>query len=137
MWETWVRSLSWEDHLEKGAATHSSILAWRMHGLYNPWDSQTVGHDSVTFTLFTKAFTLSKFNHLLSMKLFHQLWDAELRMMIITTLSYHFKNEETKTELASNTTKTVSYSFKPKAFSRQNNKGFFFPSLLPLGVINT
>ena len=32
MWETWVRSLDWEDLLEKGKATHSSILAWRI-----PW----------------------------------------------------------------------------------------------------
>ena len=32
MQETWVRSLSWEDPLEKGKATHSSILAWRI-----PW----------------------------------------------------------------------------------------------------
>ena len=32
MRETWVRSLGWEDPLEKGMATHSSILAWRM-----PW----------------------------------------------------------------------------------------------------
>ena len=31
-WETWVRSLDWEDPLEKGKATHSSILAWRI-----PW----------------------------------------------------------------------------------------------------
>ena len=30
MWETWVRSLSWEDPLEKGVATHSSILACRI-----------------------------------------------------------------------------------------------------------
>ena len=30
MWETWVQSLSWEDHLEKGKATHSSIWAWRI-----------------------------------------------------------------------------------------------------------
>ena len=30
MWETWVRSLGWEDSLEKGKATHSSILAWRI-----------------------------------------------------------------------------------------------------------
>ena len=30
MWETWVRSLGWEDSLEKGEATHSSILAWRI-----------------------------------------------------------------------------------------------------------
>ena len=32
MWETWVRSLGWEDLLEKGKATHSSVLAWR-----SPW----------------------------------------------------------------------------------------------------
>ena len=32
MWETWVRFLGWEDPLEKGRATHSSILAWRI-----PW----------------------------------------------------------------------------------------------------
>ena len=31
-WETWVQSLGWEDPLEKGMATHSSILAWRI-----PW----------------------------------------------------------------------------------------------------
>ena len=28
MWETWVRSLGWDDPLEKEMATHSSILAW-------------------------------------------------------------------------------------------------------------
>ena len=30
MWETWVQSLGWEDPLEKGTATHSTILAWRI-----------------------------------------------------------------------------------------------------------
>ena len=30
MQETWVRSLGWKDPLEKGMATHSSILAWRI-----------------------------------------------------------------------------------------------------------
>ena len=30
MWETWVQSLGWEDILEEGMATHSSILAWRI-----------------------------------------------------------------------------------------------------------
>ena len=42
--ETWVPSLGWEDPLEKGKATHSSILAWRI-----PWamsmGAQRVGHD--------------------------------------------------------------------------------------------
>ena len=32
MWETWVQSLGWEDPLEKGTATHPSILAWRIPG---------------------------------------------------------------------------------------------------------
>ena len=32
MQETWVRSLGWEDPLEKGKAAHSSILAWRILG---------------------------------------------------------------------------------------------------------
>ena len=32
MWESWVRSLGWENPLEKGMATRSSILAWRI-----PW----------------------------------------------------------------------------------------------------
>ena len=32
MWETWVQSLGWEDPLEKGKATHSSIMAWRIPG---------------------------------------------------------------------------------------------------------
>ena len=30
MWETWLRSLGWEDPLEKEKATHSSVLAWRL-----------------------------------------------------------------------------------------------------------
>jgi len=30
IWETWVQSLGWEDPLEKGMATHSSVLAWRI-----------------------------------------------------------------------------------------------------------
>ena len=48
--ETWVRSLDWEDPLEKEMATHSSILAWK-----TPWTEklgrlqsmgmQRVGHD--------------------------------------------------------------------------------------------
>ena len=46
MWETWVQSLGWEDPLEKGISTHSSIMAWTI-----PWTtvkstgSQIVGHN--------------------------------------------------------------------------------------------
>ena len=43
VWETWVQSLGWEDPLEKGMTTHSSILAWRIprtkeSDSYSPWD---------------------------------------------------------------------------------------------------
>ena len=48
LWETWVRSMGWEDPLEEGMATHSSILAWRIpmdkgawwaivHGVAKSW----------------------------------------------------------------------------------------------------
>ena len=40
MRETWVQFLGWEDPLEKGKATHSSILAWRIDGMYSAWDNK-------------------------------------------------------------------------------------------------
>ena len=48
--ETWVQSLSWEDLLEEGMATHSRILAWRIPWTEEPgglqsMGSQRVGHD--------------------------------------------------------------------------------------------
>ena len=50
MGETWVRSLGWEDPLEKGKSTHSSTLAWRIPRTVQSMGSQRVGHDWVTFT---------------------------------------------------------------------------------------
>ena len=44
MRETWVQSLGWEDPLEKGKATHSSILAWRIPWTVQSMGSQRVGH---------------------------------------------------------------------------------------------
>ena len=41
-WETWVQSLGWEDPLEKGMATHSSNLAWRI-----PWTEEPGGLQSM------------------------------------------------------------------------------------------
>ena len=51
--ETWVWSLGWEDPLEKGMTTHSSILAWEMPWTEEPeglqsTGSQRVGHSCVT-----------------------------------------------------------------------------------------
>ena len=37
MQETLVRFLDWEDPLEKGTATHSSIMAWKVPLRYSPW----------------------------------------------------------------------------------------------------
>ena len=53
MGETWVQSLGWEDTLEEGMATHSSILAWRIPWTEEPGKIQSmkwqrVGHDRVT-----------------------------------------------------------------------------------------
>ena len=55
MQETWVRSLGQEDLLEKGTATHSSILAWRVPWTEEPGRLQSTGlqrvrYDCVTFT---------------------------------------------------------------------------------------
>ena len=50
MQETWVRTLGWEDPLEKGMATHFSIFAWRIPWTKEPgrlqsMGSQRAGHD--------------------------------------------------------------------------------------------
>ena len=55
---TWVRSLGWEDPLEKEMVTHSSILAWRIPWTEEPGrlqstGSQRVGHDWATSLHFT------------------------------------------------------------------------------------
>ena len=42
MWGTWVWPLGWEDPLEKGKGTHSSILSWRI-----PWTEEPVGLQSM------------------------------------------------------------------------------------------
>ena len=51
--ETWVQSLGWEDRLEKGLATHSSTLAWKIPWMEEPGGLQStgpqrVGHDRAT-----------------------------------------------------------------------------------------
>ena len=55
MQETWVQSLDWEDPLEKGMGTHSSILAWRIPWTEKPGRLQSIvlqriRHDRVTNT---------------------------------------------------------------------------------------
>ena len=50
MQENWVRSLGWQDPLEKGTATHSSILAWRIPWTVKSMGLQRVRHEGATFT---------------------------------------------------------------------------------------
>ena len=55
MQETWVQSLSWEDPLEKGKATHSSILAWRI-----PWGCKEVDKTESLSHLTLSGITLTE-----------------------------------------------------------------------------
>ena len=50
LWETWVRSLGWEDAVKNEMATHTTVLAWRIPCTEEPsglqsTGSQRVGHD--------------------------------------------------------------------------------------------
>ena len=70
--ETWVRSLVWEDPLEEGMPTHSSILAWRTHGQrrlagYSPYHPKELDT--------TKATEQARMQNWLAML---QLWDLSL-----------------------------------------------------------
>ena len=47
MWEMCVQSLNWEDSLEKGMATHSSVLAWRILWTEEPGGLQSMGSQRV------------------------------------------------------------------------------------------
>jgi len=47
MQETWVQSLVWEDPLEKGKVTHSSILAWEIPWTEEPGGLQSMGSQRV------------------------------------------------------------------------------------------
>ena len=60
MWETWVQYLGWEEPLEKGTATHASILAWKIPWtdkagwVHSPWgckESDTTEQVSLTHSI--------------------------------------------------------------------------------------
>ena len=50
MWETWVRSLGWEDPLEEGMTIHSSILTWRIPWTEEPGRLQSIGSQESDMT---------------------------------------------------------------------------------------
>ena len=59
MRDTWVRSLGWEDTLEKGMATHPSILAWRITGTEEPGRLQSMRLKRVGHSWAPSTFTFS------------------------------------------------------------------------------
>ena len=56
MWETWVPSLGWEDPLEKGTATHSSFLAWRIPWTWACKESDTTESLSLSWCIYTMEY---------------------------------------------------------------------------------
>ena len=81
MRETWVWSLGWEDPLEKGMYTHSSILAWR-----SPWTVwsmgvQRFGHDWATFT------------HLVALGLGCSIFSCDMRELLVVVCGIYFPDE--------------------------------------------
>ena len=88
MWETWVQSLGWEDPLDKGKATHSSILAWRILSMDCPWgrkELDTTEQISLSLsisrlfyglenTLLIKRSCLMNFSALFYIMIFSQKW---------------------------------------------------------------
>ena len=54
VWEIWVQSLGQEDLLQKGMATHSNILAWKIPWTEEPGRLQSMGHERVGYDIVTK-----------------------------------------------------------------------------------
>ena len=54
MWETWVRSLGWDDPLEEGMAAHSRVLPWEIPWTGEPGRLQAVGSQRVRHNLVIK-----------------------------------------------------------------------------------
>ena len=69
IWETQVRSLDWEDPLEEGMATHSSILAWRIPWTEEPGGLQSMGSHRVRHDWATNTFTLQSFTYFTNLTL--------------------------------------------------------------------
>ena len=75
MWETWVQSLGWEDPLEEGMATHSSILAWRISMDREAWWAIVQGLQRVRYEWATKhSFPLYGTTFYLSHHLLMDIW---------------------------------------------------------------
>ena len=63
MQEIKIQSLGWEDPLEKGLATHSNILVWKIPWTSQSMGSQRVGHDWATFTFTYRDYCLKEVHY--------------------------------------------------------------------------
>ena len=96
MQETWVWSLGWEDPLEKGMATHSSILAWSIPWTEEPGKLQYMASQRArywainTFTFTTKLSYFSSGEHIL--RFFTYLWKWETFAYVVLEYKLYFLN---------------------------------------------
>ena len=94
MQETWVRSLGWEDPLEKGVAAHSNILAWRIPWTEEPGGLQSMGSQELDTT---EQLTQEKFHLSLSHKsncfpYFHFFSQPDFQFLFTLYSSYSILN---------------------------------------------
>ena len=115
--ETPVRFLGWEDPLEKGTATHSSVLAWRIPRTEKPgglqsMGSQRVGQDWATFTYLHIHFYFD--------------WIQEIRLKIISGELFF---SHVKTGICKNTTEETNYLLDYNVNKLLESEGFLRVSL--------
>ena len=82
MWETWVQSLGWKDPLEKGMATHSSILAWKILWTEEPGGLQSMGSQRVRHDWVTSLFSFFPVFLVKSITT-HQLFISEMQKSVL------------------------------------------------------
>ena len=94
--ETWVWSLDWEGPLEKGMATDSSILAWKIYGLFSLWgreESDTAEQISLSFFLSLVRTLEASRNLWWVPELVQLLWERIWQYLLMDTICtvYDFK----------------------------------------------
>ena len=85
MQEIWVQSLGWEDPLEKGMATHSSILAWRIPWTEEPGRLQSIWSQRVRHDWVTNIFTIILLSNLI-------VYVKDFLMRAVSILKYIYRN---------------------------------------------
>ena len=130
MQETQVQSLRWENPLEKGMVTHSSILAWKIPWTQEPGglqsiDSQRVRHDSVTnpfhFTFFSIFVAVVQSQSYVW--LFVTAWTAACQTSLSFTISWSAQTHVHWVGVAVQPSHLLSPS--PPAFSLSQHQGLF------------